>query len=254
MLIETYWQAGKRIAQEKSLLENEQNKQILLKDLSNDLGLEYTLVTRILKLYYFWPDNCPGGQLGQLSWGHYRLLLCLKEKDSREFYLGQAIKEKWSRDKLDLRIKNNYYSLKDDTKPAAETLGGTLPPKSSRFFVYKAKTEKVIDGDTIWASVDLGFNVWMKQKLRFRGINTAELGSSALAQEAKVFVEQELSKTDYIVLKSYREDKYGRYEADIYYLPAGKAGLPGEENREIILEQGIFLNQLLLDKGLAAVT
>ena len=33
---------------------------------------------------------------------------------------------------------------------------------------YKAKLVRVVDGDTADVMIDLGFNVWTKQRLRFK--------------------------------------------------------------------------------------
>lgn len=53
-------------------------------------------------------------------------------------------------------------------------------------YTYKAKIVNVVDGDTVDAQVDLGFNIQANVRLRFAGINTAELRSNdPKAQEAK---------------------------------------------------------------------
>ena len=41
-------------------------------------------------------------------------------------------------------------------------------------YEYNAICERVIDGDTIIANVDLGFDTWKKVRVRFAGINTPE--------------------------------------------------------------------------------
>ena len=41
-------------------------------------------------------------------------------------------------------------------------------------YSYTAKLIKVIDGDTIDAMIDLGFNVWIKKRIRLAGINAYE--------------------------------------------------------------------------------
>jgi len=41
-------------------------------------------------------------------------------------------------------------------------------------YKYNAKLIRVIDGDTIDALIDLGFNVWVKKRIRLYGINTPE--------------------------------------------------------------------------------
>ena len=39
-------------------------------------------------------------------------------------------------------------------------------------YTYKARLIRVIDGDTVDAEIDLGFGVFMKQRVRLYGINT----------------------------------------------------------------------------------
>lgn len=39
-------------------------------------------------------------------------------------------------------------------------------------YTYKARLIRVIDGDTVDAEIDLGFGVYMKQRVRLYGVNT----------------------------------------------------------------------------------
>jgi micrococcal nuclease len=41
-------------------------------------------------------------------------------------------------------------------------------------YEYKAKLIRVIDGDTLGAMIDLGFNTWTDRTIRFYGINSYE--------------------------------------------------------------------------------
>jgi len=41
-------------------------------------------------------------------------------------------------------------------------------------YTYKARLIRVIDGDTVDAEIDLGFGVFMKQRIRLYGINTPD--------------------------------------------------------------------------------
>ena len=41
-------------------------------------------------------------------------------------------------------------------------------------FVYNAKLKRVVDGDTIDAYIDLGFDVWVTKRIRFKGVDTWE--------------------------------------------------------------------------------
>lgn len=45
---------------------------------------------------------------------------------------------------------------------------------SDKLFHYKATVERIIDGDTIDVVLDLGFDIHMKARIRFAGINAPE--------------------------------------------------------------------------------
>ena len=107
--------------------------------------------------------------------------------------------------------------------------------KETDLFTYKAYVERVVDGDTLYVDVDLGFKSGTFQYLRLRGINCPEIDTPE-GKKAKAFVEQQLSKVPYIILTSSRSDKYDRYLADVYY---------GDG------EQEKCLNQVLLEEGFA---
>jgi endonuclease YncB( thermonuclease family) len=119
--------------------------------------------------------------------------------------------------------------------------------KREEIFTYKAEIEKIVDGDTLIVLIDLGFDLFIQQKLRLRGIDCPEMDTDEGAQ-AKKFVEARLNKCDFIIVKTYKDssDKYDRYLADIFYLK-------DEDDVNVVLEQGKFLNQELLDSGLARI-
>jgi len=52
-------------------------------------------------------------------------------------------------------------------------------------FVYKAKLLRVIDGDTIDAMIDLGFNIWIKQRIRLFEINAPETRTRDIIEKEK---------------------------------------------------------------------
>jgi len=134
---------------------------------------------------------------------------------------------------------------------------------TEQLFTYRATVKKIIDGDTLWALIDCGFGRLIRQKLRLRGIDCPEL-STAEGQRAKRFVQERFKNLDFIIIKTYKDrvDKYDRYLVDLFYPPlkswrAGsplnlrRAGSKDEDDLQKVLEEGTFLNQELLDKGLA---
>ena len=126
--------------------------------------------------------------------------------------------------------------------------GGSLtcsprPPRTRRY-TYVAWVERVIDGDTLIAIVDLGFGHETRpQRFRLRGIDCRELSTLA-GRTAGAFVQEALSQVGFIVLTTHATDAYGRYLADIRYLP-------GEPDPEAVRRRGRYLNRELLDRHLA---
>ena len=41
-------------------------------------------------------------------------------------------------------------------------------------YIYRGKLERVVDGDTIDALIDVGFDIWIKKRIRYSGIDTWE--------------------------------------------------------------------------------
>ena len=41
-------------------------------------------------------------------------------------------------------------------------------------YIYNIKLDRVVDGDTIDVNIDLGFDVWVKKRVRFSGVNAPE--------------------------------------------------------------------------------
>ena len=52
-------------------------------------------------------------------------------------------------------------------------------------YTYKAKVLEWIDGDTLWAEIDLGFYVQIRQKIRLARIDAPELQSHVAYRERK---------------------------------------------------------------------
>ena len=110
-------------------------------------------------------------------------------------------------------------------------------------YTYKAFKERIVDGDTLIANIDCGFRTWTRQRLRLRGIDVLEKNTTK-GEKAKQFVKDKLGKVDFIIIKVYKEGKYGRFLADVFYMPQ-------EADRYAVVNEGRFLNQDLLDEGLA---
>ena len=87
---------------------------------------------------------------------------------------------------------------------------------------YDISIDKVIDGDTVDVTIDLGFGVSMKHRVRLYGINTAEIRSTvleerAIALQAKDQVTRFSKLGEKFTMQSFKPDKYGRYLGKIYF-------------------------------------
>lgn len=117
-----------------------------------------------------------------------------------------------------------------------------IQPKSI-LYTYKAFVERVIDGDTLVVHADLGFQLSSRQKLRLRKIDAPEIKTKA-GQVTKRFLEIAFKTCPFIVIKTYSTDIFDRYLVDVFYTP-------GEEDCYKVASDGVYLNQELIDKGLA---
>ena len=88
---------------------------------------------------------------------------------------------------------------------------------------YSCKLVRVVDGDTCDAMIDLGFDVWVKNRIRFYGVDTWEsrtrdLEEKAKGLEAKAYVKDLLENSDEgkFSIISHGRGKYGRVLGEIF--------------------------------------
>ena len=86
-------------------------------------------------------------------------------------------------------------------------------------YIYRIKSVlKVVDGDTIDASIDLGFDISLSKRIRLAGIDTPEsrtrdLEEKALGLESKEWLKKALEGAKDILIKTElpgSTEKYGR--------------------------------------------
>ena len=89
--------------------------------------------------------------------------------------------------------------------------------------IYSAKLVKVVDGDTADAMIDLGFDVWVKNRIRFYGVDTWESRTRDLAEKekglaAKAYVKDLLENSDdgKFSIISHGKGKYGRVLGELF--------------------------------------
>ena len=62
-------------------------------------------------------------------------------------------------------------------------------------FIYRGKLDRVIDGDTIDAMIDVGFDIWVHKRIRFSGIDTWESRTRDLDEKKKGLAAKERLKS-----------------------------------------------------------
>ena len=111
-------------------------------------------------------------------------------------------------------------------------------------YIYKAKLERVVDGDTVDALIDLGFDTWVKKRIRYKGIDTWESRTKDLDEKKlglaakdrnKELLESVSSKPGYFRLRSHGVGKYGRVLGELFI----------KDNEGIEYN----INQTLIDEG-----
>ena len=110
-------------------------------------------------------------------------------------------------------------------------------------YVYRIKSVgRVVDGDTIDADIDLGFDISLTKRIRLAGIDSPEsrttnLKEKALGLESKEWLKKSLEGAKDILIKTEKPDsteKYGRIIGHLF-----------------INDQETSLNNQMIDEGYA---
>ena len=110
------------------------------------------------------------------------------------------------------------------------------------FTYYVKEVKKVIDGDTIDADIDLGFDISFSSRVRLAGIDTPESRTAdklekQLGLESKAYLKNAIDSAKTVVIKTEKMDsseKYGRILGWVF--------LDGSE---------VSINQKMIDDGYA---
>ena len=91
-------------------------------------------------------------------------------------------------------------------------------------YEYSCIVERVVDGDTVDVFIDLGFSIWIKERVRLYGIDTPETRTKDLREKkfgllAKARVEELIPKGSEQLIVTFKDTgKYGRTLAN-FILP-----------------------------------
>ena len=100
---------------------------------------------------------------------------------------------------------------------------------------YKATLVRVVDGDTVYLEVDLGFNVKTIQSFRLIGIDTPEIRGAERPEGLKSKAELErLITNQVLIVQSEKTGKFGRWLGTIFVVQPN--GEPYNVNEHLLRE------------------
>ena len=99
-------------------------------------------------------------------------------------------------------------------------------------YEYRVTKHRVIDGDTVEVTLDLGFSIEHTVTVRLLGVDTPERNDQQW-EKAKIFTSQWMTDEQHIVLRTFKDrtGKYGRYLGDFIGTHNTLAG--------VLLEEGL---------------
>lgn len=88
-------------------------------------------------------------------------------------------------------------------------------------YTYTAKVEKIVDGDSVWLVVDVGYRMTYKDNFRLIRINTPELRSSDPEEKHRAYVAKArlgdlIPVGSDVLIRTAKSGKYGRWLAEVY--------------------------------------
>ena len=122
----------------------------------------------------------------------------------------------------------------------------TPPSRKSCYNFRVIKIVKVLDGDTIDVTIDLGFDLYKKERVRIAGVDTPEkrtrdLEEKALGIDATNWLKEKLNETikgdEELTIRTELKGGVGKYGRLLGWLYVG--------------ESNISLNELMIEEGYA---
>ncbi len=237
-VVETQWALGQRLRQ--AMAQNRvSHGDAWTHRLAGDLGVHpdtlYQAV-RFAKAFGTLPTY------PRLTWSHYRLLARIDEPEPRTWYAELASEGGLGVARLNEAIASKRHLETTGPKKRSPGTVSLKRPQDPRY-VYRATLDRVVDGDTLVITLDLGFGVLKKERLRLAGVDTPP-GSEPAGLRATEFVRRALPVGSTLCVQTKRTDRYGRYIAHVMYSKK-------QVSFGTLAKSGAHLNQQLLDRGLA---
>tara|TARA_X000001036_G_scaffold230577_1_gene215429 strand:- start:8 stop:514 length:507 start_codon:yes stop_codon:yes gene_type:complete len=127
-------------------------------------------------------------------------------------------------------------------------------PQKPASFEYNAQLIKVLDGDTIDCYIDLGFDLKIKKRVRYMGIDTWESRTRDLEEKKKGLAakarNKELLEAGVFKIVSYGTGKFGRVLGEIFVSPdAVGEGIVIDESVDRNKDGLVSINDILIAEG-----
>ena len=126
-------------------------------------------------------------------------------------------------------------------------MGAMVPPSRKSCYNFRVvKIDRVVDGDTIDVTIDLGFDLYKKERVRIAGVDTPEkrtrnLEEKALGLDATNWLKDKLTETikgeDELTIRTELKGGVGKYGRLLGWLYVG--------------EDTISLNEQMITEGYA---
>ena len=126
-------------------------------------------------------------------------------------------------------------------------MGAMVPPSRKSCYNFRVvKIDKVVDGDTIDVTIDLGFDLYKKERVRIAGVDTPEkrtrdLEEKALGLDATYWMKKQLEDTiagdEELTIRTELKGGTGKYGRLLGWLYVG--------------EDNVSLNEQMITEGYA---
>ena len=124
-------------------------------------------------------------------------------------------------------------------------MGAMIPPSRKSCYNFRVtKIDKVLDGDTIDVTIDLGFDLYKKERVRVAGVDTPEkrtrdLEEKALGIDATNWLKAKLTETikgdEELLIRTELKGGVGKYGRLLGWLYIGDAAISLNEQ---MIEEG----------------
>jgi len=119
-------------------------------------------------------------------------------------------------------------------------MGAMIPPSRKSCYNFRViKINRVVDGDTIDVTIDLGFDLYKKERVRVAGVDTPEkrtrdLEEKALGLDATAWLKEKLEDAvkgdDDLIIRTELKGGVGKYGRLLGWLYIGDATVSLNEN------------------------